>query len=145
VPVVCALSRGATDGFAFGLKAAPDPARAALGAAVELMQMELALEMARHRAARGTPAAGDAGPLARAALDPALLAALPPRPETPAPESFEALAAALAARGLSVVVADLPAPANAPQVAKAFVPGLRPLPGGAAAKPGTLGAIAPLM
>jgi hypothetical protein len=109
------------------------------------MQMELALAMARHRAARGAPAAGDAGPLARAALDPALLAALPPLPAARAPESFEALAATLAARGLAVVVADLPAPANAPQVAKAFVPGLRPLPGGAAPQPGTPGAVAPLM
>jgi hypothetical protein len=144
VPVVCALSRGDA-GLAFGLKAAPDPARAAFGAAVELMQMELALAMARHRAARGAPAAGDAGPLARAALDPALLAALPPLPAARAPESFEALAATLAARGLAVVVADLPAPANAPQVAKAFVPGLRPLPGGAAPQPGTPGAVAPLM
>jgi ribosomal protein S12 methylthiotransferase accessory factor YcaO len=145
VPVVCALSRGAGQGFAFGLKAAPDPGLAALGAALELMQMELALEMARHRAARGTPAAGDAGPLARAALDPALLAALPPRPQTRAPESFEALASALAGRGLAVVVADLPVPGTAPPVAKVFVPGLKPLPGGAAPRPGTPGAVAPLM
>ena len=89
VPVVCALSRGPTAASPSASRPPPDPARAALGAAVELMQMELALEMARHRAARGTPAAGDAGPLARAALDPALLAALPPQPAAPAPESFD--------------------------------------------------------
>ena len=82
MPVVCALSRDADGrGLALGLKAALDPAAAAMGALMELLQMELALEMARHREARGGAAAGDRGPLARAALVPedfAAFAAPPP-------------------------------------------------------------------
>ncbi len=147
VPVVCAFSADPDGrGLAFGLKAAPDPAAAASGALAELMQMELALEMARHRAARGAPAASDLGPLARAALDPSAFpafAALPPAPFAPVPGDFAGLAAALAGSGQMVAVADLP---GAGPVAKVFVPGLRPLPGGSGrARAGTPGAAAPLM
>ena len=145
VPVICALSRGPLAGFAFGLKAAADPAAAAMGAAVELMQMEIALEMARHRAARGSAAPGDRGPLARAGLDPACFAALPPVPAAVAPSDFATLAAALAGQGLDVTVADLPTAPGTPAVAKVFAPGLRPLPGGPPARPGTPGALAGLM
>jgi hypothetical protein len=109
--------------------------------------MELALEMARHRAARGTSAAGDRGPLARAGLDPAAFAAfaaLPPAPAARVPADFAGLAAALAAAGhRPVVVADLPGPTA---VAKVFAPSLRPMPGGAMpARANTPGAAAPLM
>ena len=151
VPVVCAVSCDADGrGLAFGLKAAPDPAAAAAGALVELLQMELALEMARHRSARGDAAPGDRGPLARAALAPedfAAFAALPPAvAAAPPPRDFAGLAAALARQGLAVVVADLPGRAGGPAVAKVFVPGLRPLPGGSRAPlAGTPGAVAPLM
>ena len=101
--------------------------------------MEIALELARHRAGRGAPAAGDRGPLARAALDPERS---PPSPPCRRGRSGRAggastrSPAALAARGLAVTVADLPAPADGLAVAKAFAPGLRPLPGGAAGAAG---------
>jgi ribosomal protein S12 methylthiotransferase accessory factor YcaO len=134
LPVVCAFSRDAGGrGLALGFKAATDPGRAATGAVIELLQMEIALEMARLRATRGNTAPGDAGPLARTALDPDALpafAAGPPGPEPPAaPAGPEALAAHLAARGLPVTLADLGRPAGGLAVAKAFVPGLLPLPG----------------
>lgn len=134
LPVACAFSRDADGrGLALGFKAATDPARAATGATIEMLQMEIALEMARLRAARGQAAPGDAGPLARAALDPdafAAFAAGPPAPEaSPAPEGTAGLVARLAARGLAVTIADLGRPAGGLAVAKAFVPGLLPLPG----------------
>jgi hypothetical protein len=107
------------------------------------MQMELALELARHRAARGAPAAGDRDPLARASLAPDALpafAARPPLPLSPAPADV----AALAARCGPVTIVDLPGPPGGLAVAKVIAPGLRPLPGSAAA-PGSAGALAPLM
>ena len=112
--------------------------------------MELALEMARRRAARDAAAPGDRGPLARAALataDFAAFAALPPRPARPTPAAdFDGLAARLARQGLAVTVADLPRPPGDLAVAKVIAPGLRPLPGRhPAAWPGTPGALAPLM
>ncbi len=135
MPVVCALSRDADGrGLALGLKAALDPAAAAMGAMLELLQMELALEMARHRAARTGAAAGDHGPLARAALVPedfAAFAAAPPAAAVgPLAAGFADLAAQLAANGVVVTVADLPAPPGGLAVAKVFAPALRPLPGG---------------
>jgi ribosomal protein S12 methylthiotransferase accessory factor len=134
LPVVCAFSRDAGGrGLVLGLKAASDPGRAAAGAMIEMLQMEIALEMARLRAARGQAAPGDAGPLGRAALDPdafPAFAALPPDgAPSPAPRDAEALAAHLAACGLPVTLADLGRPAGGLAVAKAFVPGLLPLPG----------------
>ena len=135
--------------MAFGLKAAPEPAAAAAGALIELLQMELALEIARHRAGTGAAAPGDRGPLARAALAPEdfpAFAALPPEPDAPAPAEFAVLADLLAGRGLAVVAADLPVAPGGLAVAKVFVPGLRPMPGGGQpAIAGTPGAIAPLM
>jgi ribosomal protein S12 methylthiotransferase accessory factor YcaO len=150
VPVVCALSRDADgSGLALGLKAALDPAAAAMGAMLELLQMELALEMARHRAARTGAAAGDHGPLARAALVPedfAAFAAAPPAAAVgPLAAGFADLAAQLAANGVVVTVADVPAPPGGLAVAKVFAPALRPLPGGRPAGPGTPGAVAALM
>ncbi|MFO1140807.1 MAG: YcaO-like family protein [Amaricoccus sp.] len=148
VPVACAFSRDRDGrGLALGLKAAPWPAAAAAGALVELMQMELALEMARHRSGRGAAAPADAGPLARAALRPEefpAFAALPPEPAAPVPADFAGLAARLAGQGFPVVFADLP-PAGGLAVAKIFVPGLLPLPGGGPARHGTPGAATPLM
>jgi ribosomal protein S12 methylthiotransferase accessory factor len=148
--VVCALScDGDGRGLAFGFKAAADPAAAARAALMELLQMEIGLELARLRAGRGAPAEGDRGPLARAALAPerfAAFAALPPAAERPPiAESFAAAAAHLAARGLPVTVADLPDAPGGLAVAKAFAPGLRPLPGPGPAREGTPGGAAPLM
>ena len=102
--------------------------------------MELALEMARHRAARGGAAPGDRGPLARAALDAG--APSPPSPRRRRPRRRPAAPASprsprISRRtGVAVTVADLPAPAGGLAVAKVFVPGLRPLPGGRPAAPG---------
>jgi ribosomal protein S12 methylthiotransferase accessory factor YcaO len=144
VPVACAFSRDRDGrGLAVGLKAAPDPVAAATGALIELLQMELALEMARHRAARGATAPGDHGPLARAGLLAAALpafAALPPLSPEPGPADL----ATLAARCGPVTIVDLPGVPGGPAVAKVLAPGLRPLPGCAAA-PGTAGTLAPLM
>ncbi len=151
VPVVCAISQDATGGgLAVGLKAALDPGAAAAGALLELLQMELALEMARHRAAREATAPGDRGPLARAALataDFAAFAGLPPQPAATDPgQDFDGMADRLARQGLAVTVADLPQPPGGLAVAKVFAPGLRPLPGRTRpAWPGTPGAHAPLM
>jgi hypothetical protein len=111
--------------------------------------MEIGLELARLRAARGTPAAGERGPLARAALAPeqfAVFAALPPAGEpTRIAASFVAAAAQLAARGTPVTVADLPDGPGGLAVAKVFAPGLRPLPGRGQVREGTPGGAAPLM
>ena len=146
VPVVCALScdpDGA--GLAFGLKAALDPATAVRGAVTELLQMEIALQMARHRAANATP--GDRATLARAALDaghPAFAAA-PALPAPPPPADLGDHVARLAAAGCRAVAADLTAPAGL-AVAKVFAPGLVPFPGGPARPaPGSPGTHATLM
>ena len=152
VPVVCALSRDAGGrGLAFGLKAALCPRRAAQGAAIELLQMEMALELARHRRAQGRETEDDAGPLARAGLDPDAWDAFSPRPpagcDRPSIAGLDDLVAHLAARGHEVTVVDLEGPGDALlSVAKVFVPGLRPMPGGAArAAPGAPGTDAELM
>lgn len=149
LPVVCAFSRDpGGPGLAVGLKAALDPRDAARGAMIELLQMEIALEIARLRAAQG--AGSDAGPLARAALDPdgfAAFAALPPMDWTPPPiAGFDDLVDHLARVGLAVTIVDLAGPPGGMAVAKAFAPGLRPLPGPLPpARPGAPGAVAPLM
>jgi ribosomal protein S12 methylthiotransferase accessory factor len=147
VPVVCAVSRD-VGGLAFGLKAAPDPNAAAAGALIELLQMEIALEMARLRASRGAATAGDRGVLARAALDPdafPAFAARLPADRAPVPAGFDALAARLAGLGIEVTVADLPVPPGAPAVAKVFAPALRPLPGPGPVHPAAPGACAALL
>jgi thiazole/oxazole-forming peptide maturase SagD family component len=148
VPVICALSRDAGGGLAVGLKAAPDPAAAASGAMLELLQMEIALEMARLRQAQGRPSPGDVGPLARAGLDPDAYPAFAARPSArlePVAASFDALVARLEALGHEVTAADF-LPAGGLHVAKVLVPGLRPMPGGGGkARPDAPGARAALM
>lgn len=130
--VVCALSRDTERGLAFGLKAALCPLAAAQGAMIELLQMELALELARHRAAQGATTPGDRGPLARAALDPdafPAFAAHPAVPRTyPSIAGLDDLIAHLAALGHQVTVADLPDQGGL-AVSKVFVPSLRAMPG----------------
>lgn len=147
VPVACALSRDADGaGLACGLKAAPDRATAADGALIELCQMEIALDIARLRAANGRATAADAGVLARAALTVdgfAAFAALLPDAEAAGPGDLDGLVARLMALGLCVIAADLPVAEGA--LAKMVVPGLWPLPGPGAPRPGTPGAVAPLM
>lgn len=135
IPAICAASRDAQGerGLAFGFKAGFDARAAAYGALMELLQMEIALEIARHRAARGLAGPGDAGPLARAALDPdayAAFACRPPRSETIETVDLGGLVLRLAALGMEPVVVDLAGPPGGLATAKAFVAGLRPMPGG---------------
>ncbi len=152
-PVACAMSRDATGGagLAFGFRAAADMPAALAGAARELMQMEIALELSRLRAAGPRQSHGpDAAVLGRADLAAdrfAAFAALPPEPPArPWATGFAATAARLAAKGFEITVADLPAPAGGLAVAKVFAPALRPLPGpGPAPVPGSPGATADLM
>jgi ribosomal protein S12 methylthiotransferase accessory factor YcaO len=131
VAVACALSRDPGGrGLAFGFKAALGMAEAAAGAVRELLQMEIALEMARLREGQGRAAPGDAGPLARAAMDPDAFEALAtPAPAGAAPAGLDALVARLAALGVEVTAADLAGLPGGLAVAKVFAPGLRPLPG----------------
>ena len=141
----CRAGRGR--GFAFGLKAALDPAAAALGALIELMQMELALEMARHRAARGGAAAGDRGPLARAALTPedfaAFAAAQPARRPVRRPPGSPKWPRA---RGEGFVCRRRPAGARQrARGRQGLRAGVAAAARRTAAKPGTPGALAPLM
>jgi ribosomal protein S12 methylthiotransferase accessory factor len=149
IPVAVAVSRRADGrGLAVGLKADPDPAAAATGALMELLQMEIALELAELRRARGAEAAADRGPLARAALDPDRFAAfdagLPAPPGAPLPADFAGLAARVAARGHAASVAELGRPGGL-VVVRVTAPGLRPMPGGGAARPGAPGSQAVLM
>lgn len=147
IPVVCAVSRDPDGtGFACGLKAATDRAVAADGALIELCQMEIALEIARLRAAKDVATAADAGVLARAALDPdrfAAFAALLPEPEAEGPADLGTIVMRLMGLGLCVIAADLPTRTGA--LAKVVVPGLRPLPGPGPVRPDAPGAVAPLM
>jgi hypothetical protein len=151
LPVACALSRDAAGrGLAIGLKAALDLPAALAGATMELLQMEIALEIARLRAAQGRDTPADAVPLGTAALDPdgfAAFAAAPPAPaHGPEVAGFDDLVAHLAGLGLEVLVVDLAGPPGGLSVAKAFVPGLRPMPGpGPDPRPDAPGAWARLM
>ncbi|MCB1369862.1 MAG: YcaO-like family protein [Rhodobacteraceae bacterium] len=149
VPVVCALSWDAAGGgLAFGFKAALDAPTAAAGAAIELLQMEIALELARYRAARGASTADDLGVLRRAALDPGTFPCLTPsaeEPPGPRLSGLDELVAHLAAEGRRAVAVDLAGPPGGFAVAKVLATGLRPFPGGSAASRGAPGAIAPLM
>ena len=147
VPVVCAMSRHAGGGgLAFGLKAALTAAAAAQGAVIELLQMEIALQMAAHRAGRGAATPGDAAALARAAIGADALPALPAAITPPPPAGLGELVVRLGAAGCRVLAADLAGLPGGPAVAKVFATGLRPYPGGPkAAAPGTPGRIAALM
>ena len=150
VPVICALSRDAGGrGLAFGLKAALEPHAAMRGALCELLQMEIALEIARMRETQRRLTQGDAGPLARAALDPDAFEAfspLPPVGRGPHLADLDALTAHLGKLGVEVIVADLIGLDGGLAVAKAFAPRLLPLPGpGPAPRPDAPGAWAALM
>jgi ribosomal protein S12 methylthiotransferase accessory factor len=145
VPVVAALSFGADGGgLAVGLKAALALEAAAEGALTELLQMEIALDMAGERIARGRATDGDHLHLARSLVPTDSLTAFPPRPPSAVPESLADLVATLAEHRLAPYVADL-TPDGPFAVAKAVVPGLHPLSGGAPAAPGSPGAVAALM
>jgi hypothetical protein len=140
VPVVAALSTDPDGaGLAVGLKAAPTAEAAAEGAVTELLQMEIALAIARDRAARGRATAGDRTHLARAAVR--IPAPLPPRALPPVPADPATL---LMQAGLRPRAADL-TPDGPFAVAKLEAPGLVPLPGGPAAAAGAPGAVTPLM
>lgn len=128
VPVVCAFSQDPRGtGLALGLKAALDLHAAADGAMIELLQMELAFELALRRAERRRAGPGDDGPLRRAALDldafPAFAARPPATPDTP-PADLEALVRSLAAQGIIAWAADLPTPPGGLPVAKVVAPPL---------------------
>lgn len=151
LPVAAAVSRDGPGGVVVGLKAALDPGAALAGAALELLQMEIGLEIARLRAGQGRGAAAeDAAVLARAGLDAdafEAFAALPPAPDAgPRPEGLAAVAAHLAAMGIEALAVDLPGLAGGLAVAKVFALGLRPMPGpGPAARAGSPGAAAELI
>lgn len=150
VPVVCAMSRDASGrGLAFGLKAALHPAEAARGATRELLQMEIALEIAALRASQDRETPGDAAVLRRGALDPDGFAAFAARSAAASPDpprDLDELVARLGAVGVGVIAVDLAAPSEGLAVAKMFAAGLRPLPGpGAPPRPGAPGALAGLM
>lgn len=138
VPVVCAFSRDPRGaGLALGLKAALDLRAAVDGAMIELLQMELALELALRRTERRQAGPGDDGPLRRAALDPDRLEAFAARPPTlpdgPPIADLDALVRRLAARGTEIWAADLEVPGGVLPVAKVVTPSLnlprRSLPG----------------
>ncbi|HMQ93399.1 MAG TPA: YcaO-like family protein [Amaricoccus sp.] len=149
VPVVCALSRDAAGGgLAFGFKAALDAPTAAAGATIELLQMEIALDLARYRAAREASTADDLGVLRRAALDPGSFACLSPSAAEPPGlrlSGLDDLVAHLASAGRRAFAVDLAGPPGGLAVAKVLATGLRPFPGGGAARHGAPGTVAPLM
>jgi ribosomal protein S12 methylthiotransferase accessory factor len=149
VPVVCALSRDAAGGgLAFGFKAAMDPRVAAEGATVELLQMEIALELARYRATRQATTAEDLRVLRRADLDPDAFACFTPTAAEPSPpklSGLDGLVTHLAALGRRAIAVDLAGPPGGLSVAKVLATGLRPFPGGGEARCDAPGAVAPLM
>ncbi len=149
IPVLCAMSSGAGGSdLAFGLKAATDPAIAARGAVIECLQMEIALDLARLRADRSAPAGADADVLMRAGLNTDAFAAFtghPARSAAAVCDGLEALVARLADAGHRPVAIDLPDAPPGFAVARVLAPTLRPLPGGAPARPGTPGSVAKLM
>jgi ribosomal protein S12 methylthiotransferase accessory factor YcaO len=143
------MSRDATGrGTAFGFKAALDEAVAADGAIMELLQMEIALELARHRAAEQAPTPDDLRILRLADLDseafPCFVASATEAPY-PRLAGLDDLVARLASRGHRVVATDLAGPPAGLAVAKVTATGLRPFPGGGRAKEGAPGAFADLM
>jgi ribosomal protein S12 methylthiotransferase accessory factor YcaO len=130
LPVACALSFDADGaGLAMGFKAAEDVEGALHGAAVELLQMEIALAMARHRDALGTATPGDQSHLARARIqcdDHPAFRPLPPSAR--APTASDAIARVEEA-GHEVTVAELGGAPEGMAVVKVFVSTLRTLAG----------------
>ena len=149
MPVVCALSRDASGrGMAFGFKAAFDALAAADGAIMELLQMEIALDLARSRAARDAPTPEDLRVLRRADLDSNAFACFAPSPAVSSGHRLSSLGgvvSGLASRGCRVVAVDLAGPLGGLAVAKVLATGLRPFPGGQGARRDAPGAVAPLM
>jgi ribosomal protein S12 methylthiotransferase accessory factor len=146
LPVACALSFDADGaGLAMGFKAAADVEGALLGAAVELLQMEIALAMARHRDALGTATPGDRSHLARAQIrrdDHPAFRLLPPTPRVP---SASDVISRVQEAGHEVTVAELGGAPDGIAVVKVFVPTLRTLAGERPARDDVPGAVAELM
>jgi ribosomal protein S12 methylthiotransferase accessory factor len=146
LPVACALSFDADGaGLAMGFKAAIDAEGALHGAAIELLQMEIALAMARHRDALGTATQGDRSHLARARIrcdDHPAFRPLPPSAQAPSAASVISF---VEAAGHEVTVAELGGAPEGMVVVKVFVPTLRPLAGERPARADVPGAVAELM
>ncbi len=154
LPVAAALSRDGTGegGLVVGLKAALGLEAALAGAALELLQMEIGLEIVRLRAKAGRAAPEDAATLRRAALDVDATPAFAPLPPLaaagPRVDDLAGLVAHLARLGIEPLAIDLAGPdarAGGLAVAKVFAPGLQPMPGpmrepGPAPPPGAPGA-----
>jgi ribosomal protein S12 methylthiotransferase accessory factor len=128
LPVACALSFDADGaGLAAGFKAAEDVESALHGAVVELLQMEIALAMARHRDALGTATPGDRSHIARARIrrdDHPAFRPLPPSARAP---SASDVVARVQEAGHEVTVAELGGAPDDTAVVKVFVPTLRTL------------------
>jgi ribosomal protein S12 methylthiotransferase accessory factor YcaO len=143
LPVACALSFDADGaGLAAGFKAAEDVEGALHGAVVELLQMEIALAMARHRDASGTATPGDRSHLSRAQIrrdDHLAFRPLPPSPQAPATSD---VISCVEDAGHEVTVAELGGAPDGVAVVKVFVPTLRTLAGERPANADVPGAIA---
>jgi hypothetical protein len=110
--------------------------------------MEIALEMARHRAGRGAATAGDRSALDRADLladDWPAFAALPASGAPTPGFDLDCLVAGLARERVRVAAVDLPGAPGGLSVAKVFATGLAPFPAGRRAAEGTPGSRARLM
>ncbi|MEL6598188.1 MAG: YcaO-like family protein [Pseudomonadota bacterium] len=145
VPVVAAISTDPDGrGLAVGLKSAGDWQRAARGAVMEMLQMELALHLARER--HNTQSDADAVPFGLAQLHverfDAFRATASVFPLVPVLSGFDSLASHLSSKGMELYMTRVARPDTDQgyRVAKASAPGLIPLPGpGHAAPAGTPG------
>jgi ribosomal protein S12 methylthiotransferase accessory factor YcaO len=146
LPVACALSFDADGaGLAAGFKAAEDVVTALRGAVVELLQMEIALDMARHRGALGTATSGDRAHLARARVRQDDYLAFRPLPPAPRAETGSDVVVRVQGAGHEVTVAELGTSLEGITVVKVFVPTLRTLLGEKPTRPDVPGAAAELM
>ncbi len=128
LPVACAVSFDADGaGLAVGFKAAEDVEGALHGAAVELLQMEIALAMARHRDASGAATPGDRAHLARARIRSDDHPAFRPLPPSPRSQAGGEVISRVQDAGHEVTVADLGGAPDGLAVVKVFVPTLRTL------------------
>ncbi len=134
VPVVCAFSLEPDGrGLAVGFRAAFDVESAARGAVLEMMQMEIALFLARHRSARGGRTEGDSAALERAALRVSDLPEFRPQPAIAASvtvRSLNDLLDSLAAQEMTILAADLAVSVDGIAVSKVFCDRLIPFPAG---------------